>query len=252
MKMSGRTAVVTGAGSGLGRAAAMRLASLGAQVALLDLERARVEAVAEVIGDAAHAVPVDVADPQATERAIATVRETLGRIDVCVNAAGIATPGLTTNGTDPLPLEAFRRVLNVNLVGLFDVMRLCAHAMTANEPVDGERGVIVNVSSGAWNQGQRGQAAYAASKAGVVGLTLPVARDLARYGIRVVAVAPGLFETAMAEGMPDKVRTGLEQMILNPRRLGDPDEFAALVQHIVENPYLNATTISLDAGARMS
>lgn len=252
MKLSGRTAVVTGAGSGLGRAAAARLAGLGAQVALLDLDPARIEAAANEIGKAAIAVPVDVADPEATERAIATVLERIGRIDVCVNAAGIATPGLTTNGTEPLPLEAFRRVLNVNLIGLFDVMRLCAQAMTGNEPVEGERGVIINVSSGAWNQGQRGQAAYAASKAGVVGLTLPVARDLARYGIRVVAVAPGLFETAMASGMSDKVRTGLEQMILNPRRLGEPDEFAALVQHIVENPYLNATTISLDAGARMS
>lgn len=252
MKLSGRSAVITGAGSGLGRAAAVRLAGLGARVALLDLDPARIEAVAGEIGEAAIATPVDVADPDATARAIATVLDRSGRIDVCVNAAGIATPGLTTNGTEPLPLEAFRRVLNVNLIGLFDVMRLCAQAMTGNEPVDGERGVIINVSSGAWNQGQRGQAAYAASKAGVVGLTLPVARDLARYGIRVVAVAPGLFETAMASGMSEKVRAGLEQMILNPRRLGEPDEFAALVQHIVENPYLNATTISLDAGARMS
>lgn len=252
MKLSGHVAVITGAGSGLGRATAVRLAGEGSRVALLDLDPGRLEALATDLGDTAVAVPVDIADPEATERAIRTVLERFGRIDVCVNAAGIATPGVITNGTAPLPLENFRRVIEVNLIGLFDVMRHCVTAMTANAPVDGERGVVINVASGAWDQGQRGQAAYAASKAGVVGLTLPAARDLARFGVRVVAVAPGLFETSMASGLSEKVRAGLEQMILHPKRLGQPEEFAALVQHIVENPYFNATTINLDAGVRMS
>lgn len=252
MKLSGRTVVVTGAGSGLGRATAIRMAGEGARVALLDRDPDRLEALAAELGDAALSLPVDIVDAQATERAIRAVLERLGRIDVCVNAAGIATPGVITNGSAPLPLDDFRRVIEVNLIGLFDVMRHCVTAMAANEPEDGERGVVINVSSGAWNQGQRGQAAYAASKAAVVGLTLPVARDLARHGIRVVAVAPGLFETAMASGLSEKVREGLEQMILHPKRLGQPTEFAALVQHIVENQYLNATTLSLDAGVRMS
>lgn len=252
MKLSGQVAVITGAGSGLGRATAVRLAGEGVRVALLDLDPARLKALAAEFEDTALAVPVDIADPDATERAIRTVLERFGRIDVCVNAAGIATPGVITDGSAPLPLESFRRVIEVNLIGLFDVMRHCVTAMTVNAPVDGERGVVINVASGAWDQGQRGQAAYAASKAGVVGLTLPAARDLARFGVRVVAVAPGLFETSMASGLSEKVRAGLEQMILHPKRLGQPEEFAALVQHIVENPYFNATTINLDAGVRMS
>lgn len=252
MNLAGRTAVITGAGSGLGRATAVRLAGQGARVALLDMNPEPLEALAAELGEGALAAPTDVCNPEGVARAIAAVLERFGRIDICVNAAGIATPGVTTNGKEPLALETFRRVIEVNLIGLFDVMRHCVTAMAANEPQDGERGVVINVSSGAWDQGQRGQAAYAASKAGVVGLTLPVARDLARFGVRVVAVAPGLFETSMAAGLSDKVREGLEQMILNPKRLGQPDEFAALVQHIVENPYLNATLVSLDGGVRMS
>lgn len=251
MELSGRVVVITGAGSGLGRATAERMAALGARVALLDLDGTRLDALVAELGGDALAVPVDIADPPATERAIGAVLDRFGRIDVCVNAAGVATPGAITNGETPLPIETFRRVIEVNLIGLFDVMRHCVTAMAGNEPVEGERGVVINVSSGAWNQGQRGQAAYAASKAGVVGLTLPVARDLAKFGVRVVAVAPGLFETSMASGLSEKVRAGLEQMILHPRRLGQPEEFAALVQHIVENSYFNATTINLDAGVRM-
>jgi NAD(P)-dependent dehydrogenase (short-subunit alcohol dehydrogenase family) len=252
VELSGRTVVITGAASGLGRATALRLAARGAQVALLDLDQAGLDALVEKLGDVAFAVRVDVSDPAATDRAIRAVLDRFQRIHVCVNAAGIATPGVITDGRSPLPLEEFRRVIEVNLIGLFDVMRHCVTAMAANEPVDGERGVVINVSSGAWDQGQRGQAAYAASKAGVVGLTLPTARDLARFGVRVVAVAPGLFETSMSDSLPDKVRAGLEQMILHPRRLGQPEEFAALVEHIIENQYFNATTINLDAGVRMA
>ncbi len=252
MELSGRTVVVTGAGSGLGQATAVRLAGQGARVALLDMSAERVDALAAELGGEAFGFGVDVTKSEAVEQAIRAVLDRFGAIHVCLNAAGIATPGVITNGTTPLPIEAFRRVIEVNLIGLFDVMRHCVTAMAANEPLDGERGVVINVSSGAWSQGQRGQAAYAASKAGVVGLTLPTARDLARFGIRVVAIAPGLFETSMAAGLSEKVRAGLEQTILNPRRLGHPPEFAALVQHIIENQYFNATTVDLDAGVRMA
>ncbi|MFO7190962.1 SDR family NAD(P)-dependent oxidoreductase [Thermocrispum sp.] len=252
MEIVGKTVVVTGAGSGLGRATAERMLSAGAKVALLDANEKRAEEVARGHDDTALVVRVDVTDPAQVESAVKAVKERFDAIHVCVNAAGAATPGLVTDGEKPLPLEAFRKVIDVNLIGTFDVMRHCVTAMAANDPVDGERGVVVNVSSGAWNQGQRGQAAYAASKAGIVGLTLPTARDVARLGIRVTAIAPGLFDTAMADGLSPKVREGLERMILHPPRLGRPEEFAALVQHIVENKYLNATTISLDAGVRMA
>ncbi len=189
MELSGRTVVVTGAGSGLGQATAVRLAGQGARVALLDMSAERVDALAAELGGEAFGFGVDVTKSEAVEQAIRAVLDRFGAIHVCLNAAGIATPGVITNGTTPLPIEAFRRVIEVNLIGLFDVMRHCVTAMAANEPLDGERGVVINVSSGAWSQGQRGQAAYAASKAGVVGLTLPTARDLARFGIRVVAIA---------------------------------------------------------------
>ncbi|PRZ39704.1 NAD(P)-dependent dehydrogenase (short-subunit alcohol dehydrogenase family) [Antricoccus suffuscus] len=252
MELLGRVAVITGAGSGLGRAAAIRLAKQGAQVALLDMDESRLTALADELGEDALAVQTNVADPDSVAAAIEAVLGRFGQIDVCLNAAGVATPGAITNGQESLPLETFRKVIEINLIGLFDVMRQCVTAMASNEPVDGERGVIINVSSGAWDQGQRGQAAYASSKAGVVGLTLPVARDVAKFGVRVVAIAPGLFDTSMASFLPDKVRARLEKMILQPSRLGHPEEFAALVLHIVENQYFNATTISLDAGVRMS
>lgn len=252
MKLSGRTAVVTGAASGLGRATAVRLAEAGARIALLDSDEQRVGALAAELGEIALPVGVDVTDPASTRRAIRAAVDWSGRVDVCVNAAGIANAGTVLADGAPLAIDDFRRVIEVNLIGTFDVMRLCAASMANNEPADGERGVIINVSSGAWNQGQRGQSAYAASKAGIVGLTLPAARDLARYGIRVVAIAPGLFDTAMAQGFSDKVRAGLERMILHPSRLGQPEEFASLVQHIVENQYFNATTVNLDGGVRMS
>jgi NAD(P)-dependent dehydrogenase (short-subunit alcohol dehydrogenase family) len=164
----------------------------------------------------------------------------------------VGTAGKTVSRGRALPLAEFRAVISVNLIGLFDVTRRCSELMVGNDPGDdGERGVIINVSSGAAWQGQKGQAAYAASKAGVIGLMLPVARDLAEHGIRVVTIAPGLFETGMSAGLPEKVIAGLERMVLYPERLGNPDEFAELVGHIVANRYLNAATVSLDAGARM-
>lgn len=252
MELKGRHAVVTGGASGLGRATARAFVEAGAYVALLDVDGDGAERIARELGDGAFGVEVDVADPVSVEAGLERVMDRWGRLEVCVNAAGIATAGAITDGVAPLDLERFRRVIDVNLVGAFDVMRRCVTVMAANEPIDAERGVVVNVSSGAAWQGQRGQAAYAASKAGIIGLTLPTARDMARLGIRVVAIAPGLFDTEMARGLPPKVSEGLRQMILNPPRLGEPEEFAALVEHVVRNPYLNATTINLDAGTRLS
>lgn len=253
MDLTEQTAVVTGGGSGLGRATALALARAGAQVVLLDQDEGAARRVAD------HGTPgrltafeVDVADERSVDRAFSTIAEEFGTVHVCVNAAGVATPGKTVSQGQALPLADFRKVIEINLLGVFDVVRHCAELMVRNEPSsDGERGVIINVSSGAAWQGQKGQAAYAASKAGVIGLMLPVARDLAPHGIRVVTIAPGLFQTAMSARMPDKVLSALEDMLLYPHRLGSPDEFAALAEHIVANRYINATTLALDAGARL-
>lgn len=252
MQIQGRTAVVTGAASGLGRATATLLAGQGAKVALVDRDEEALVLLAAELGDDALPLPTDLTDTEQVRRTVMNVTEVLGELHVLVNAAGIASAARIVSGDGPSDLEDFRRVIDVNLIGTFDMMRWCAVAMGRNDPGDTERGVIVNVSSGAAWQGQRGQAAYAASKAGVVGLTLPVARDLADQGIRVVAIAPGLFETSMVAGMPSRVRESLEAMALHPSRMGDPAEFAMLVRHVVENPYLNATTVSIDAGIRMS
>lgn len=252
MRVEGKIGVVTGAASGLGLAASERLLRAGARIALFDRDAEAVAAVADRWGAAALPCVVDVADTDSVHDAITTVRQQWGEIAILVNAAGLASAEKITDGTKAGSLEDFRRVVEVNLIGLYDVMRLCATSMTANEPEAGERGVIVNVSSGAAWQGQKGQSAYSASKAGVLGLTLPAARDLATFGVRVVAVAPGLFDTAMVSGMPHAVREKLGSMVLNPSRMGRPEEFAMLVEQIVENPYLNATTLNLDGGVRMT
>lgn len=257
MELKDRCAVITGAGSGLGRATALAFASRGARLALLDLDDGAVAATAidaKAAGcDKVETIQGDVADPASIANAMTRIDSTLGSIQVCVNAAGIPTAGKIVSKGEPLPLENFRSVLEVNLVGAFDVMRHCAKRMISGDPDEyGERGVIINVSSGAAWQGQTGQAAYSASKAGLIGLTLPVARDLARYGVRVMTVAPGLFDTAMAAGLPEDVRSGLEQMAVYPKRLGRSDEFADLACHIIANRYLNATTVSIDGGLRMT
>ncbi|MFZ0718488.1 SDR family NAD(P)-dependent oxidoreductase [Mycobacterium sp.] len=253
MDIVDRVALVTGAGSGLGRATALALAKAGAQVAVLDRNAGAARSVAEEAGAPAVPVTVDVADRAAVTAAIAEVSGIFGRVDVCVNAAGIPNPGRVFGKSGPLDIEQFQRVIDVNLVGAFDVMRQCAELMTRNtDPgLDGERGVIINVSSGAAFEGQKGQAAYSASKAGLIGLMLPAARDLAQYGIRVVTIAPGLFDTGIFAEVDPKVVQALGSAALNPSRLGDPSEFASLVMHIIENRYLNATTLSIDAGARL-
>jgi 3-hydroxyacyl-CoA dehydrogenase / 3-hydroxy-2-methylbutyryl-CoA dehydrogenase len=253
VNIDGQVAVVTGAGSGLGRATALALAKAGARVAVLDRTADAAQSVAEQAGPTAIPVTVDVANRASVTSAIAEVSKAFGRIDICVNAAGIPNPGKVFGKSGPLDMEQFQRVIDVNLVGAFDVMRQCAELMTRNADagLDGERGVIINVSSGAAFEGQKGQAAYSASKAGLIGLMLPAARDLAQYGIRVVTIAPGLFDTGIFAEVDPKVLQALGKAALNPSRLGEPGEFASLVMHIVENRYINATTLSIDAGARL-
>lgn len=244
---------MTGAASGLGRATARALAKAGARVALLDRNFEAAKLVADELGLKTTPVQVDVGDRASVKAAITAVSEAFGQIDVCVNAAGIPNPGKVLGKDGPLDIEDFQRVIDVNLVGAFDVMRQCAEYMARNEGagLDGERGVIINVSSGAAFEGQKGQAAYSASKAGLIGLMLPAARDLARHSIRVVTIAPGVFDTDIFAQVPPQAVAALGGTVLNPTRLGDPAEFAALVVHVIENPYINATTLSIDAGARL-
>lgn len=249
MRVEGAVALVTGGASGLGRATAERLAELGARVVVLDLPGSDGKAVAAALGG--EFAPADVTDPEAVEAAVRTATG-LGPLRVLVNCAGIGPPARVV-GKDgsPMPLDAFTKVVQINLVGTFNVTRLAAAAMVALDPVDGERGVVVNTASVAAYEGQIGQAAYAASKAGVAGMTLPIARELARQQIRVVTIAPGLFETPMMAAFPDEVKESLGRQVPHPSRLGRPAEYAALMQHIVENPMLNGETIRLDGAIRM-
>jgi 3-hydroxyacyl-CoA dehydrogenase / 3-hydroxy-2-methylbutyryl-CoA dehydrogenase len=253
MDLRDRVAVVTGGVSGLGNGAARRFVANGGRVAMLDVNRDRgAEAQAE-LGDAARFLECDVTDPEAVAAAVSAVKETWGRIDVLVNAAGIAPAQRVISRDGALfDLELFKLVIAINLVGMFDVIRNVAGVMADNEPgADGERGVIVNVASIAAFEGQIGQAAYSASKGGVVGMTLPIARDLGSLGIRVVTVAPGIMDTPLLANAPQELRDALAKIQVFPQRLGTPDEFAHLVQAIVENPMINGEVIRLDAGVRM-
>ena len=253
MDIKGKVAVVTGGASGLGRAAAQTLVDAGGKVAILDINAELAEQAAGELGDDAAAFAVDVADAQSAATAIDAVMARFGTIHIDVNCAGVGTAGRTVGRNGPLDLAAFNRVIQVNLVGTFNILRLCAFHMAKNEPaaVDGERGIIVNTASVAAFDGQIGQAAYSASKGGVVGMTLPIARDLSRSGVRVCTIAPGIFETPMLLGMPDQVRQPLIESVQFPKRLGDASEFALLARQIVENPYLNGETIRLDGAIRM-
>ena len=246
MKVEGLGAVVTGGGSGLGAETARHLASLGARVAVLDLNADAAEAVAEEIGG--QGFGVNVADPASVEDAFARL-DTPAR--VAVNCAGIAPAARIVGREGKLSLDVFERVIRVNLIGTFNVMSVAARAMSDLKPLGEERGVIVNTASVAFEDGQLGQAAYAASKGGVAALGLPAARELAQHGIRVVAIAPGLFRTPMMEALPDEVTDRIAANVPFPSRLGDPAEFARLVQGIVENPYINGTTIRLDGAVRL-
>jgi len=251
MQLSGAVAVITGGASGLGLATARRLAAGGASVTLLDLpSSAGVDAAASFDTPAIFA-PADVTNEDQVAAAFRAARE-LGDVRVVVNCAGIGTPGRVLSRRGVLPLAAFAQVVTVNLIGTFNVLRLGAEVMAAVEPIGEERGVIVNTASAAAFDGQIGQAAYSASKGGVVGMTLPIARDLAEKLIRVMTIAPGLFETPMLAGLPEEARQSLGAQVPHPSRLGAPDEYAALVEHIIANPMLNGEVIRLDGAIRMA
>ena len=251
MQLAGAVALVTGGASGLGLATATELAAAGAAVVLVDLPSSPGEQAAKGIGGDAVFVPTDVTDERSVQAAVDRALQ-LGPLRVAVSCAGVGTPGRVLGKAGPLALDAFARVVTVNLVGTFNVIRLAAAAMAAAEAVDGERGVIVNTASAAAFDGQIGQAAYSASKGGVVGMTLPIARDLADRLIRVMTIAPGLFDTPMLQGLPEPARQSLAAQVPMPSRLGDPSEFAALVRHICENPMLNGEVIRLDGAIRMA
>ncbi|SFN55289.1 NAD(P)-dependent dehydrogenase, short-chain alcohol dehydrogenase family [Pseudonocardia ammonioxydans] len=249
MNITGKVAVVAGGASGLGRAVCTHLGEAGASVVVLDRDRAGAEALAAEL-PAALGIETDVADAAAVERAIDRALDRFGAVHVGVNTAGVVDAARVVSRRGPARLEDFERVVRINLCGTFNVMRVAVAAMLQNEPEDGERGVMVNTASGAAYDGQSGQAAYSASKAGVIGLALPVARDLAGTGVRVNTIAPGLFETPMTESLPERVRAGIEATLVEPARMGRPAEFARMVLGIVENGYLNAECIRLDAAVR--
>jgi len=251
MQMQGQAAIVTGGASGLGAATAAALIAAGAKVALLDINREVVEATADRIG--AIGIVCDVADVESAERAVGLAHAANGPVRVLVNCAGVGTAGRVVGRDGPLALGAYERVIRVNLIGTFNLLRLAAHQMSTLEPFeDGERGVIINTASVAAFDGQIGQAAYASSKAGVVGLTLPAAREFARFGVRVMTIAPGLFETPMMGGLPPEIQKSLGESVPFPQRLGTPDEYAALAMHIIANRMLNGETIRLDGALRMA
>ncbi|HHL4082031.1 3-hydroxyacyl-CoA dehydrogenase [Burkholderia sp. A2] len=253
MNIKDRVFLITGAGSGLGAAVARMVVAQGGKAVLLDVNDEAGARLASELGAAARFVKTDVTSEADAQAAVTAARDAYGRVDVLVNCAGVA-PGEKVVGRDgPHSLDRFARAVSINLVGTFNMIRLAAEAMSKQDAdAEGERGVIVNTASVAAFDGQIGQAAYAASKSGVVGMTLPIARELARFGIRVVTVAPGIFATPMMAGMPQDVQDALGKSVPFPPRLGRPEEFAALVRHIAENTMLNGEVIRLDGALRMA
>jgi len=252
MKVDGTVALVTGGASGLGLATVRELLAQGGKVMILDRPQSEGAAVATELGANAAFAGADVTSEADVQAAVQQTVERFGTIHVNVNCAGTGAAMKTTGKGGPMPLEIFAKVIEINLIGTFNVLRLCATQMAKNTPNgDGERGVIVNTASVAAFDGQIGQAAYSASKGGVVGMTLPIARDLASIGVRICTIAPGTFDTPMLAMMPDHMRQALAAQIPFPSRLGQPPEFAALARHIIENPVLNGETIRLDGALRM-
>jgi NAD(P)-dependent dehydrogenase (short-subunit alcohol dehydrogenase family) len=250
MKIEGQSALVTGGASGLGAQCARLLAQRGAKVAILDRNIEAARQLAAEIGATAHAC--DVTDPDSVQAALTDASTTHGTARVLLNCAGIGGAQRTVGKNGPMPLEAFSRIIQVNLIGTFNVARLAAAAMSALPPMeDGERGVIINTTSIAAYEGQLGQTAYAASKGGIASLTLPLARDLAQLGVRVMAIAPGIFLTPLLYELPPDVQESLGASVPFPKRLGKPEEFAALAAHIIDNPYLNGEVIRLDGALRL-
>lgn len=248
MEIKDAVAVVTGGASGLGLATTKRLLDAGAQVVVLDIRGK--EAVDE-LGDRAVFAETDVTNEAAVTAAL-DAAEKLGPVRIVINCAGTGNAIKTLSKDGPFPLDLFKKVVEINLIGTFNVIRLGAERIAKTEPINGERGVIVNTASVAAFDGQVGQAAYSASKGGVVGMTLPIARDLARELIRVVTIAPGLFDTPLLAGLPEPAKESLGKQVPHPSRLGNPDEYGALAVHIVENPMLNGEVIRLDGAIRMA
>ena len=253
MRIAGHSVVITGGASGLGAATARQLVHMGAKVVIADLNKDAGHTLVSELGESATFIETDVTDPMAMATAVDISAKSHAGPHILVCCAGIATPGKILGKEGVLPLEQFRRVIQINLIGTFNAVRLCAERMAQNKVNDeGERGVMVLTASVAAFDGQIGQAAYSASKAGVAGMTLPIARELARHGIRVMSIAPGIFDTPMMAGLPEKVRVSLGEQVPFPSRLGHPQEYAALVQHIIENPMLNGEVIRLDGAIRMT
>ncbi|MCF6321550.1 MAG: 3-hydroxyacyl-CoA dehydrogenase [Rhizobiaceae bacterium] len=253
MKIENTVAIVTGGASGLGEATVRNFVEGGGKVAVFDLNAQRGDKLVAELGEAVVFHEVDVTSEESVVAAVNSVVEHFGRIDICVNCAGIAF-GIKTMGKDgPHPLDAFKKVLDINVTGTFNVFRLAAEKMAENEPgKDGERGVIINTASVAAFEGQKGQVAYSASKGAIAGMTLPVARDLAFYGIRICTIAPGLFLTPLFEGLGKEVCDTLAKDVPFPRRLGAPSEYGDMARTIVETPYLNGETIRLDGAIRLA
>ena len=253
MEISGKTAIITGGASGLGEATVRRLARMGANVAIFDMNAERGNAVAAELGSSVMFRNVNVTSEESVAAAIAATVERFGAIHLCCNYAGIGNALKTLGKQGVFPLTEFNKVIQINLVGTFNTLRLAAEQMAKNEPVneDGVRGVIINTASVAAYEGQIGQAAYSASKGGIVGMTLPIARDLASYGIRVNTIVPGLIKTPLFLGLPEPAVKALSQSVLFPQRLGSPDEIAHLAVAIIENDYINGECIRMDGGIRM-
>ena len=253
MQIKDSTFLITGGGSGLGAATARRLAEAGANVVILDVNREQGAQLAQQIGATAIFAAADVTNEAQMVTAVAAARTRFGALHGAISCAGIASAERVLGRNGPHPLESFSRAIQINLTGTFNVIRLTAQAMAENAPnADGERGVIINTASIAAFDGQIGQAAYSASKAGVAGMTLPVARELARFGIRVMTIAPGLFETPMMAGLSEEVKASLGAQVPFPPRLGKPEEYSALVEHIIVNRMLNGEVIRLDGALRMA
>jgi NAD(P)-dependent dehydrogenase (short-subunit alcohol dehydrogenase family) len=253
MDINNKVAIVTGGASGLGLATVAHLLQKGARVVIFDVNEELAKKAIQEFGENVAYQIVNVTDENSVNKAIQQTVEKLGALHICVNCAGIAPPQKTVGKSGAMPLENFKKVIDVNLIGTFNTLRLAAVAMTKNDmsTESSERGIIINTASVAAFEGQMGQAAYSASKAGIVGMTLPIARDLSSFGIRINAIAPGLFRTPMAAGLDEKVIEKLEFIVEFPKRLGRPEEFASLVAFIIENEYINGEVIRLDGAIRM-
>jgi NAD(P)-dependent dehydrogenase (short-subunit alcohol dehydrogenase family) len=253
LELKNAVAIITGGASGLGEACVRRFSSQGANVLIVDRDDERGKTLSDELGDSVRFVQTDVTSESDVQNAIQLAQEAFGGLNITVNCAGVAWAGRTVSKEGAHALDLFETVIKINLIGTFNVIRLSAAQMSKNEPsASGERGVIINTASVAAFDGQVGQAAYSASKGGVVGMTLPIARDLSRLGIRVMTIAPGIFETPMVGLMPDELRASLSSQIPFPSRLGQPAEYAQLAQSIIENVYLNGEVIRLDGAVRMA